>query len=368
MFFQILETPSVIEFTWRRIFSTGSFPHSCSFDWVNGVVNNVIKGTPLIVIGSEKGKIVFIAPLEKKGNTIKFIGEGYTHGDYFDFIYFNINKEIIDEFIWFMTLRYPFHKLLLSKIKDTSKTYSILKDHPLPYRTIEKDYYLIDTNNKDYLTDVISNHTRRDITKKVKKILKEGSITRSLIISGRLISERELDTIFKLYKTRLNEKLGCFCFNETYMDFFKNYIRFSPNSRVFILYLNNEIGAFSIGFRNGNIIEQTLNHHNPKYSTYSFGSMAIIEQVLKYSESDDISFINMGYGGDEYKKRFGGQANKIICCQFNFFTNFSLIRKTLMKCCSLDRVKGIINKASLILTGSFNNERKSTFNQCVFKE
>lgn len=321
-----------------------------SFAWCEWLLeNNLVKGRPFVIIGREQKKLSFVALLESRNFHIFFLGDGYTHGDYFGFLCKTFDARVMKRFILFLTLRFPFHRIHLNKIKSTSPLISILNTLDFHYQVIEKDSYVIpiSTNFTNYLEHTLSGHTRRDLRKKLKKL---NPISYRLC-SGANFSRNEFSKLMHLYKERIIEKSGKFSFDDHYMQQFEHYVLDSAIFLIFVVYIEDEIGAYSIGVKNGNELELIINHYNLKFFKYSLGSLAITSLIKCLLENEtDIKFLNLGFAEGEYKQRLGGISNLCFCYKFNLFSNNKFIRERVRTLYCSTQVK----KIRTIIRTSFN--------------
>ena len=267
-------------------------------------------------------RIIGIAPLQRKDDTVRFIG----NEDVCDNLDFIVEGDMSMEFYRILLdhlKRDGVKRLELAPVRQDSAV--IAKLLPLAeksgYRVSYEEYdvsFELDLPDdwEDYL-GILSGKERHEIRRKLRRLDDAGRVDYRLVDDAFAV-QREMETFLALFKSNRTDKAAFM--SDRMATFFKDLAVSLAEAhilRLFFLDLDERPIAATMCFDYNSAMYLYNNGYDKRFSTLSAG---LLSKVLSIKESirsgkKTYDFLK---GAERYKKRLGGQAVRIYRCVIEF--------------------------------------------------
>ena len=306
-----------LEGIWQSLHETNcTLSHFQTYRWNAGMIKgHAYKGKYFVYLLYKNDELILIAPMQKCKNglfyDLTFLGHD-THADYLDFIYRDIEARDLEYLINALTSSHKMSLLKLSFINEKSRTVTLLKQVQMEmHHKVKKCVHIKIADSDDAYISTLGKSTKREIKSGIAKVNRNYNVEYKMYGTGALPDETLVDRLLKLYIARNEEKAGRVGFNAEYIKFLRNYICNSWNTFVAVLYLDNDIAAFNLGFKQDKTMIVLLVAINSSYKVYNAGNLLLYHTIGslingKQSGASDVISYDLTRGEELYKLKYGG--------------------------------------------------------------
>ncbi|MEI6604258.1 MAG: GNAT family N-acetyltransferase [Verrucomicrobiota bacterium] len=319
-----------LEDIWQSLYeSNDTLTHFQTYEWNAGMIKgHAYGGKYFVYLLYKNDELILIAPMQKCKNglfsDLTFLGHD-THADYLDFIYKNIEASDLKYLVRALTSAHKMSLLRMSFINGNSRTVSLLKQVRMEMRhEIKKCVHIKIADSEDAYINTIGKSTKREIRSGIAKLSRNFNVEYKMYGAGERLDETLVDRLLEIYVARNEEKSVRFRFDGEYMGFLRDYICNSGNAFAAVLYLDNDIAAFNLGFKQDRTMIVLLVAMDSTYKSYNAGNLLLYHTIgslikLKRSGASDVGTYDLTRGEELYKLKYGGAIHYNHSFEYAYF-------------------------------------------------
>ncbi len=256
------------------------------------------------------GKVLFIAPLSKKGNTYSIIGN-MNGVPVYDFIYApNFSGEDYREGIKELFRFLKMESITFNWVLPESPLYKYAQEMGTEQTEIDCVALEFGKSYDDYYGG-LSKNTRQNIRTAYNRLAKDEVQLKFKLVKGK-IDRKTLNQMIEIYCNRHVERYGAkqSSLKKAYLkyfDFATNFYKKNADTYNALLYCNEKLVAFFTGSKSGDRIVVPRLSIDGEYGKYSPGVLLINETVKALTEEGQIRVLDLSKGEEKYKYTMGGE-------------------------------------------------------------
>lgn len=320
---------------WKQLHQVVPPSYFCTLAW-HKIVSQFLKATFLT---KKVYRLVYFTVSDVETNsTIKLLGFFFiksTKGtksinftqllgpsDYYDFVYVEpVSSALLKNIISKIASDQHCTAISFSHIKESSKLFEVLKQFDsLQFESLDCVALELDTSYGEHLQS-LSKNARQNLRTAHNRIIKNGVRSEIVFLKHQDATAIDFKLLKKIYKERSSSKNQFVHWKSKLYNLLDDPLRKKidlfdlkevkeTDFVLGILKLDDVIGAYFFGLRNGSNIEINRVAINQELKFYSPG-MVLLDAFVKLGYETGIQTIDLTVGDEKYKYDLGGKTHKI---------------------------------------------------------